>query len=368
MEKAYKGFSAASPAQTSEGEAFATRLLYWYEHHGRKDLPWQHPRSLYRVWISEVMLQQTQVAAVIPYFRRFTQRFPDVLTLAHAPLDEVLHLWSGLGYYARARNLHKAARVIREQFEGHFPTDFASVCSLPGVGRSTAGAILALALGQRHPILDGNVKRVFARHRLIEGWTGSTKTASRLWHLAEKFTPDHSISHYTQAVMDLGATICRRRRPLCDDCPVSGDCRALHSGRQHELPTPKPRQQTPLRQTVMIMPVTARGEILLERRPFMGIWGGLLSFPESDNLEAAEHWITQKLGDSVIRVASWPEISHTFSHFRLRIMPLEVRLTHLPSQVMEGGQMFWCRIDSHRVGISAPVKKLLQRLQSAADK
>ncbi len=354
-------------SSTKVGEAFDTRVLHWYDLHGRKHLPWQCPSSLYRVWVSEIMLQQTQVATVIPYFERFTQRFPDVIALAEATLDEVLHHWSGLGYYARARNLYKAARVVRDRHEGHFPTDFDSVRSLPGIGRSTAGAILALALGRRHAILDGNVKRVLARHRLVEGWPGSAETESRLWQLAERFTPEHGVSQYTQAMMDLGAMICRRHKPLCGSCPVSDDCKALQTQRQHELPRPKPRKQLPVRQTMMIMAVNALGEVLLERRPASGIWGGLLSFPEVVDLESAERWVEHRLGNCAIRIDPWSEISHTFSHFQLRITPLQVRLENPPSRVMEGDNVFWINLESNRAGLAAPVKKLLQRLRNHAD-
>ena len=354
--------------QTKSTEVFSIRVLRWYDRHGRNDLPWQHPRSLYRVWVSEIMLQQTQVTTVIPYFERFTQRFCDVLTLADAPLDEVLHHWSGLGYYARARNLHQAARIIRDRYEGRFPTEFDSVRSLPGIGRSTAGAILALALDQRHAILDGNVKRILARHQLIEGWPGSLKTESRLWQLADSFTPVSDVSRYTQAMMDLGAMICRWRKPLCDHCPVSGDCRALQTQRQHELPTAKPRKRPPKRRIMMIMAMNVKREILLERRPPTGIWGGLLSFPEVDDLEAAGRWIEHRFGNCVTRIDPWSEISHTFNHFHLFITPLEVRLENPTSRVMEGDRMLWCNLDSKRVGLSAPVRTLIQRLQNSSAK
>ncbi|MEM1440588.1 MAG: A/G-specific adenine glycosylase, partial [Pseudomonadota bacterium] len=221
---------------------FAARVLDWFEHHGRKDLPWQHDRSRYRVWVSEVMLQQTQVATVIGYFERFMARFPDVVTLADAPTDDVLALWSGLGYYARARNLHAAAQQVRDRHGGAFPGDFDAVVALPGVGRSTAGAILSLADDARHAILDGNVKRVLARHETIEGWPGRTAVLKALWQAAEQFTPDTRVADYTQAMMDLGATLCTRRAPGCEACPVRTTCRARAEGRIDELPGRKPRR------------------------------------------------------------------------------------------------------------------------------
>ena len=215
---------------------FATRLLDWFDEHGRKDLPWQHPKDAYRVWVSEVMLQQTQVQTVIPYFERFMARFPDVITLADAAQDDVLQHWSGLGYYARARNLHRAAQVIRDNHAGEFPRTLDEVIDLPGIGRSTAGAILSLAFGQRHTILDGNVKRVLARHQAVEGWPGRTAVAKQLWEIAEQYTPEENTAAYTQAIMDLGATLCTRSKPACERCPVATDCQALSLAVSYRTP------------------------------------------------------------------------------------------------------------------------------------
>ncbi|MGD8746674.1 MAG: A/G-specific adenine glycosylase, partial [Gammaproteobacteria bacterium] len=254
---------------------FARRVLDWFEVSGRHDLPWQIDPSPYRVWVSEIMLQQTQVATVIPYFERFIARFPAIRELADADLDEVLHLWSGLGYYARARNMHRAARTVCEHHGGRFPEAFDEVAALPGIGRSTAGAILALSLGQRHPILDGNVKRVLCRHEGLEGWPGRPAVEKALWEISDRLTPDDGVAEYTQAMMDLGATICRRGRPDCDRCPVSGDCVARSQGRQQELPTPRPRRERPLRRTHMLLISDPDGRVLLERREPSGIWGGL---------------------------------------------------------------------------------------------
>ena len=242
---------------------FHRRLLHWFRHHGRHDLPWQSPRDAYRVWVSEIMLQQTQVATVIPYFERFMARFPDLASLASADLDQVLHLWTGLGYYARARNLHRAAGVIVAEHGGRFPTDFEAVLALPGIGRSTAGAILAQACDQRHAILDGNVRRVLARHRAIEGWPGQKAVENTLWALAEELTPAEDVADYTQAIMDLGATVCTRSQPRCAACPLAEDCQARAAGRQADFPGRRPRKALPERHTRMLLLRDAEGQVLL---------------------------------------------------------------------------------------------------------
>jgi len=242
--------------------SFAARLIAWHAEHGRHDLPWQKRRTPYRVWVSEIMLQQTQVATVIPYYRRFMTRFPTLQSLADAPQDEVLHLWTGLGYYARARNLQKAAQQIRGRHGGRFPRDIESVQALPGIGRSTAGAILALSTGQRHPILDGNVKRVLTRHGAIAGWPGDRRVEQKLWALAEAYTPKARAADYTQSIMDLGATLCTRTRPRCGECPVAADCQARKLGRQMDFPAAKPRKLLPVRRTRMLM-LVADGAVLL---------------------------------------------------------------------------------------------------------
>jgi A/G-specific adenine glycosylase len=343
---------------------FSARVLNWFDRFGRKDLPWQHPVSAYRVWVSEIMLQQTQVATVIPYFNRFVRRFPDVRNLAEAPLDEVLHFWSGLGYYARARNLHKTAILICDQHAGQFPLHYEAVRVLPGIGRSTAGAILALAQGQRHPILDGNVKRVLARHRLVEGWPGNRAVEARLWQAAEEITPGPRVAEFTQAMMDLGALICVRHTPFCHDCPVMSDCGARLKARQRELPAPKPRAPLPIRKTAMIMVCNPRGEVLLERRPPTGLWGGLLSFPEVAGVPDAQPWCIQKLGILPEEIIPWPPYPHTFSHFKLKITPLEIRLNTPLDRVMEGCGVVWYNMISVRGGLAAPVQKLIQQLKT----
>jgi A/G-specific adenine glycosylase len=303
------------------------------------------------------------VATVIPYFERFMQRFPDVAALANAPLDEVLHYWSGLGYYARGRNLHKAARLVCDRYGGCVPTDIQELRTLPGIGRSTAGAILALSLGQRHAILDGNVKRVLTRYRLVEGWPGEKAIENRLWQLAETLTPIQAVAQYTQAMMDLGALICTRRNPVCNQCPIAEDCLAHKTDRQHELPTSKPRKPLPIRETVMIMVCNLAGEVLMQRRPPSGLWGGLLSFPEASDLNSAASWCDRRFGIYPDQIDPWLQIPHSFTHFRLLITPLRVRLKHPTNRVMEADRELWYKLGSSRAGLATPVKKLIQRLQ-----
>lgn len=341
---------------------FSQRLLAWFRHHGRHDLPWQADPTPYRVWVSEIMLQQTRVATVIPYFERFMARFPDVRRLAEAPLDDVLHHWSGLGYYARARHLHAAAGVLCERYDGRFPEEAAQLQTLPGVGRSTAGAILALALGRREPILDGNVRRVLARHAGVEGWTGGAAVQQRLWTLAEARTPRRRVAQYTQAMMDLGATVCTRTRPACDRCPVADDCVARRTGRTSELPAPRPKRAQPLRETRMLMVTSPRG-VLLEQRPGHGLWGGLWGFPEVDSDEGALAWCRAGLGVDPVTFDAWQPFVHTFTHFRLRITPLHVSLKSPPAGVMEGeGRVWYNSRTSAGLGIPAPVARLLEKL------
>jgi A/G-specific adenine glycosylase len=341
---------------------FADRLLDWFDAHGRKDLPWLVDDP-YRVWVSEIMLQQTQVRTVMPYYERFMQRFPDVVALADAPLDAVLDRWSGLGYYARARNLHTAARVIRDDFGGAFPDDFDSVCTLPGIGRSTAGAILALAFGQRHPILDGNVKRVLARHRAIAGWPGKTAVAKALWAVAEANTPGQRVGEYTQAIMDLGATVCARSRPQCGICPVSGDCAALAAGAVEQYPGRKPRKVRPLRTTTMVLAVSG-GAVYLERRPPAGIWGGLWSLPELDDGEVGD-WCRERLDATGRKLVSWDTLRHSFSHYDLDIRPVVVHIDGSSRKVADCTDATWHRLDDPPPGgIAAPVQKLIESLSS----
>jgi A/G-specific adenine glycosylase len=325
---------------------FASRLLRWHARHGRHDLPWQHPRTPYRVWVAEVMLQQTQVATVIPYYARFLQRFPDVAALAAAKLDDVLALWAGLGYYARARNLHRAARVIVDEHRGEFPHDFDAVVALPGIGRSTAGAILAQAHGARHAILEGNARRLFARHAGIKGWPGEPRVAAKLWDVAERRLPRARLADYTQAVMDLGATVCTARAPACAACPVAADCVARTRGLVERLPTPRPRRERPQRIAQLLLIENARGELLLERRPEKGIWGGLWCPPVVEG---------DKAGAKVIE--RLPAIHHAFTHYDLELRPVRVG-ARLPLPQGE-----WVKLRAlSRYGLPAPVRKLLLSL------
>jgi A/G-specific adenine glycosylase len=342
---------------------FSNKILAWYARSGRKDLPWQSEPTLYRVWVSEIMLQQTQVATVIPYYRRFMERFPTVQTLAGANQDEVLHHWSGLGYYARARNLQAAAQQIMARHDGIFPETFSELVDLPGIGRSTAGAVLALACGQRQPILDGNVKRVLARYHAIEGWPGKADVLKTLWALAEESTPTRQIAAYTQAIMDLGATVCTRRQPACTQCPLAAGCRARQCGRQTEYPAPRQKKTLSVRAVKMLLLCNERNEVLLEKRPPTGIWGGLWSFPELAITPDAEAAWQEASGIRFRRIESWPVMRHTFTHFQLEITPLLARVRHEAAVVMEGTDRVWYNT-SHPTerGLAAPVKRLLHKV------
>jgi len=348
---------------TVNPEEFARRVLAWFDQNGRKDLPWQRDASLYRVWISEIMLQQTQVGMVIPYFSRFMTRFPRLEDLARAEVDEVLAQWSGLGYYARARNLHRAARLILDRHAGRFPRRLDEVQALPGVGRSTAGAILSLGAGQCQPILDGNVKRVLTRHRAIAGWPGQSSILDQLWRLAECLTPCDRPGDYNQAMMDLGASLCTRARPQCAICPVQEDCQARLAGQTQLYPHPKPRRSLPSRATRFLILRNPRGEILLERRPPAGIWGGLWSLPECELDQEASDWCQDHLGIGAVLVEKLAPRRHTFSHFHLEIWPQRLDLTREPDRLAEGDHRIWHRPGaSLAVGLPAPISRLLREI------
>lgn len=347
-------------------DAFAERLLAWYDDHGRHNLPWQRDATPYHVWLSEIMLQQTQVATVIPYYERFIASFPDIYALAAADADEVLHHWSGLGYYARARNLHKAAKMVVADYGGQFPADIDALQQLPGIGRSTAGAILSTALQGRAAILDGNVKRVLARFHAVEGWPGKTSVAKVLWALAEEHTPHSRVADYTQAAMDLGATLCTRAKPACERCPMAEDCAALHLHRQSEFPGKKPKKSIPTKRTSFVIACTPDGELLLERRPSAGIWGGLWCFPEVADAASALSYCEDALFTEVAHVKELPTLRHSFSHYHLEISPLLLTLTHTPATIGEQDELrFWPAQQSPAVGLAAPVKRLWQ--QAAAE-
>ncbi|MEZ5564333.1 MAG: A/G-specific adenine glycosylase [Gammaproteobacteria bacterium] len=360
--------SALPAPELPAPELLAPALLDWWEQHGRHDLPWQHnpPGSAgrYRVWVSEVMLQQTQVSTVLRYFPVFIKAFPDVRALADAPADEVLHRWSGLGYYARARNLHRAAQQVRDQHGGQIPDEFDALAGLPGIGRSTAGAILSLADNQRHPILDGNVKRVLARVFGVAGYPGEAAVSRQLWALAERCTPAVRVANYTQAIMDLGASLCARRKPDCAACPLALQCVAYRDGLVEELPTRKAARPRPQKTAVVLLCVRHDGAVLLERRPASGIWGGLWGLPESASVEAAAGWCTATLGVAPERQHVQPVLRHGFTHFELAMTPVEMHVGRvLPERVMEADRWLWYNTGAPaRIGLAAPTARLLATL------
>lgn len=346
-------------AMMSPGE-FQRRLFDWFDVYGRKDLPWQQQINAYRVWVSEIMLQQTQVVSVIGYFQRFMTRFPSVRHLADADLDEVLQYWSGLGYYARARNLHKTAQLVVAE-GGEFPQSLTALSALPGIGRSTAGAILSIAFGQSQAILDGNVKRVLTRFHGVYGWPGDSKVAARLWQLASDYTPTQRCGDYTQAMMDLGATLCTRSKPRCEACPVADHCQAKRWDWVRTLPESRPRKVLPVKRAFFLILQDAEQRVLLEKRPPVGIWGGLWSVPEFADFQSLQAWCAQNafhIEDPQPMAAQ----RHSFSHYHLDFTPLTARLQNPINNVMEGGQRVWykaCDIDS--LGLPAPVRRLLRQ-------
>ena len=354
--------------------SFSQRLIAWQRTHGRHDLPWQG-KEAYRVWLSEIMLQQTQVATVIPYYRRFVAAFSNVAALAAASEDDVLTHWSGLGYYARGRNLHKAAQIVVEKFGGEFPRRFEDIVELPGIGRSTAAAICALAYHERRAILDGNVKRVLARYCGIEGWAGDKRVEEQLWQRAESLLPLPSgegwgggtlfntfsdIATYTQALMDMGATVCVRSRPRCATCPVQEDCVALQTERIAELPTPRPRKAVPERQAIFLL-LMHGNDILLEKRPGSGIWGGLWCPPQFDDEVAARDWFLRN-GMEAIGGEKLETFTHTFTHFRLHITPLKIQLARKPLRAEQAGSVWLDVEEALGAAIPTPVRKVLREL------
>lgn len=339
---------------------FAQALLDWFDDHGRKHLPWQDPITPYRVWLSEVMLQQTQVDTVIPYFNRFVKTYPSVHDLANAPQDDVLHLWTGLGYYARARNLHKCAIEVSTHYNGEFPDCPEALAALPGIGKSTAHAIASIAFGKSTAILDGNVKRVLTRFHAVEGWPGLPNVEKVLWKHADSHMPDARCGDYSQAIMDLGATLCTRSKPGCERCPMQAHCAAFEQGDVEQYPHKKPKKVTPTKATVMLILRDESNQIFLEQRPEKGIWGGLWSFQEFEDIDRA---IThaQTFGE-IKNQESWSTIRHVFSHYKLDITPVVVNLIRPPS-VNENKQAQWFKMGGEiKVGLAAPVKKLIETL------
>jgi len=342
---------------------FSSRLITWQKQYGRHDLPWQNTADPYAIWVSEIMLQQTQVSAVIGYYSKFMQRFPDIAALADATQDEVLQHWSGLGYYSRARNLHNAAQTIMDEHGGRFPQDFAAIQTLSGIGRSTAAAIASFAFNQVQTILDGNVKRVLARHFAIEGWPGTPKIEKELWSLADTLLPKTDMIAYTQGLMDLGATLCTRSKPQCQLCPLRETCRAYQEHRVHQLPTPKPRKATPEKHTTMM--ILLQGDaVMLEKRPPTGIWGGLWSFPEADDHDDYATVAQHRFGVSSRLKQPLPTLSHAFTHFKLHIKPQPLEVIAHNSKVNEAGHIWLSIEDAIGAAIPTPVRKILQSLQN----
>ena len=353
-----KTWSPLSRARRAgDGTLIAARLLRWQSRHGRHDLPWLGTRDPYRVWLAEIMLQQTQVASALPYYLRFLARLPTLADLAAAPAEDVMALWAGLGYYARARNLHACARHIVAVHGGQFPRTPAALAALPGIGRSTANAIAATCFGAHAPVLDGNVKRVFCRHFLEDALPGAA-LERRLWALADAHMPAREGARYNQALMDLGAGVCTRAAPRCDDCPLRTSCGAFAAGRVDELPVRKARRPVPLREATLLAVIDAQNRVLLEARPPRGIWGGLLSLPELPAGETAEAWLRARVGARRIAVSPRLCFDHVFTHFRLRITPLECRLRGTAAAVPAG----WTWHDAAslaRAGVPAPVRRIL---------
>ncbi|SCZ69121.1 A/G-specific DNA-adenine glycosylase [Photorhabdus luminescens] len=343
-----------------EAKQFSAVVLDWYHRYGRKTLPWQLEKTSYHVWLSEVMLQQTQVATVIPYFQRFISRFPDVTSLAAAPLDEVLHLWTGLGYYARARNLHKSAQQVVELHQGKFPTTFEDVVALPGVGRSTAGAILSLSQGKHFPILDGNVKRVLARCYAVEGWPGKKEVESSLWQISTNVTPAQEVEYFNQAMMDLGAMVCTRSKPKCEICPLNQGCIAYANHSWTKYPGKKPKQSIP-EKTAYFLLMQNHNSVWLEQRPPTGIWGGLFAFPQFESMDLLNGWLEQS-GISHSKHEQLTAFRHTFSHFHLDIVPIKINILSFTTCMDENTGLWYNLQQPATVGLAAPVEYLLQQL------
>lgn len=344
--------------------SFSQRLLDWFDDHGRKDLPWQQQPTPYHVWVSEIMLQQTQVTTVISYYQRFITRFPTIHDLAAAHTDDVLALWTGLGYYARARNLHKAAQYVVAHHQGKMPCSLQDLIALPGIGRSTAGAIMTLGYDQTYSILDGNVKRVLARYYAVDGWPGNKAIETQLWQYADQLLPSKRIANYIQAQMDLGATLCTRSKPRCDDCPLQETCQAFSQGKPENYPTKKPKKTAPIRKTQWIIAQNEKQEILLEQRPNSGIWGGLWVFPELETPESIEDYCQNDLDISIFKISSKKQVRHVFSHFKLDIHPHFVLCKDNNTKIAENKNRTWYKISrALELGLPAPVKTLLISLQ-----
>ena len=341
---------------------FSARVIRWQKIHGRHGLPWQGADA-YRVWLSEIMLQQTQVATVLPYYQRFVASFPDIAALAAASVDDVLAHWSGLGYYARGRNLHGAAKIIVEIHRGEFPRQFEQILELPGIGRSTAAAICALAFHERRAILDGNVKRVLARYCGISGSPAEKAVEAQLWQQAEALLPQHDVAIYIQAQMDMGATLCTRSKPKCNACPVQADCVALQTNRVAELPTPRTRKAVPERHSTFLL-LMHGNDILLEKRAPQGIWGGLWCPPQIEDGQGVPADYVRLSGMAVVERIDLAEFSHTFTHFKLHITPVLLLVSCKPTQVQQAGSVWLDVEEALQAAIPTPVRKMLLQLSA----
>lgn len=342
---------------------FASAILDWYGAYGRKNLPWQQNKTAYSVWLSEIMLQQTQVATVIPYFERFLNRFPTVTDLADAHQDEVLHLWTGLGYYARARNLHKAAQIVRDEYQGYFPVTLEEMNALPGIGRSTAAAVLSSVYKKPFAILDGNVKRTLARSFAIQGWPGQKKVENQLWDIAEENTPEVDTDKYNQAMMDMGAMVCTRSKPKCPLCPISKFCVSNKQGNPLDYPGKKPKKEKPIKETWFVI-LHHNNHVWLEQRPQVGIWGGLYCFPENGDEQISLQLERRAIKSShIVKQSQLISFRHTFSHYHLDITPILIDISKPPEMVMEANQGLWYNLSQPKeVGLAAPVKQLIESL------
>jgi A/G-specific adenine glycosylase len=342
---------------------FAGQIIHWQKQHGRHDLPWQNTFDPYAIWVSEIMLQQTQVSAVISYYQRFMSRFPNIANLANAEQEEVLQYWSGLGYYSRARNLHHAAQTILDEHHGQFPEDFETMQSLSGIGRSTAAAIAAFAFNQTHTILDGNVKRILARHFVIEGWPSTPKVEKEMWLLADTLLPKTEMIAYTQGLMDLGATLCTRSQPKCEICPINNTCGAYANNLTKTLPTPKPRKISPQKHTTMLILQYGK-EVLLEKRPPRGIWGGLWSLPEINMEEIATEIARIRFGIEAEPEEPLDMVQHAFTHFKLAILPQPLTVIK-PIKQLIMPNLIWLPItEAIAAAIPTPVRNILSTIHT----
>lgn len=342
---------------------FQRQVLDWYDQHGRRDLPWQKSKTAYRVWVSEIMLQQTQVTTVIPYFERFMRAFPTVINLAEASHDDVMHLWTGLGYYARARNLHQTAKHIVAEFNGDFPSDPNLLVTLPGIGRSTAAAIASSAFNVPAAILDGNVKRVLARFFALDEWPGSTQAQNQLWQWSEQLTPTARVADYNQVMMDLGSLICTRTKPKCETCPIAEQCLALSSHQTSQLPVAKPKKEKPVKQAYFLIRQLSDGRVELKKRPSNSIWGGLYCFPWFESLEGLCESIG--LGALPSGTQHWNTFRHTFSHYHLEITPILTPLPHDTDTKSASDSLWYNPLiieDEQRIGLPSPMVDLLEKL------